>query len=126
MFSTPLSCVCLVFRFACCQCVFAGAAKASLCLSIFPSQSDISEHTETHSKLKLSNVTEKAAGKYSCRASNFVGKSENVFWLNVHKPGKSRSSEREPPTSRSISCCASPLSAVLLFGCGFSTGSLAC
>lgn len=69
-------------------CVFAGAVKASLCLLIFPLQSVVSKHIETHSKLKLSNVTEKDAGKYWCRASNFVGKSENAFWLNIYKPGK--------------------------------------
>ncbi|KAM6913128.1 fibroblast growth factor receptor 3 isoform 7-T7 [Xenentodon cancila] len=49
-------------------------------------KSEISRHTVTHSRLKLSNVTEKDAGKYSCRASNFVGKSEKAFWLMVHKP----------------------------------------
>ncbi|KAK1894572.1 Fibroblast growth factor receptor 3, partial [Dissostichus eleginoides] len=47
-----------------------------------------SKQTEAHSKLKLSNVTERNAGKYWCRASNFVGRSENVFWLMVHKPDK--------------------------------------
>nr|XP_020459768.1 fibroblast growth factor receptor 3 isoform X2 [Monopterus albus] len=55
-------------------------------------KSIVSNLTEAHSKLKLSNVTEKDAGKYRCRASNFVGKSEITFWLNVHKaavsPGK--------------------------------------
>ncbi|XP_076733376.1 fibroblast growth factor receptor 3 isoform X5 [Maylandia zebra] len=49
-------------------------------------KSVVSKHIETHSKLKLSNVTEKDAGKYWCRASNFVGKSENAFWLNIYKP----------------------------------------
>uniref|UniRef100_A0A3P8WGT5 Fibroblast growth factor receptor n=1 Tax=Cynoglossus semilaevis TaxID=244447 RepID=A0A3P8WGT5_CYNSE len=48
-------------------------------------KSVVSKHTEAHSKFSLSNVTEKDAGKYWCRASNFVGKSENAFWLMVHK-----------------------------------------
>ncbi|KAF1374427.1 hypothetical protein PFLUV_G00228980 [Perca fluviatilis] len=51
-------------------------------------KSVVSKHTEAHSKLKLSNVTEKNAGKYWCRASNFVGKSENAFWLKIHKADK--------------------------------------
>lgn len=54
----------------------------------FPLQSFISKQSEAHTKLKLSNVTEKDAGKYWCRTSNFVGKSQKAFWLKVHKPGK--------------------------------------
>lgn len=69
-------------------CVLARLSKASPCLSIFPSQSNVSKHTVARSILKLSNVTEKDAGKYWCRASNFVGMSEKAFWLMVHKPGK--------------------------------------
>ncbi|XP_053700255.1 fibroblast growth factor receptor 3 isoform X3 [Synchiropus splendidus] len=46
----------------------------------------VSKHTEAHDKLKLSNVTAKDAGKYWCRAFNFVGKSENAFWLKIHNP----------------------------------------
>ncbi|XP_033992132.1 fibroblast growth factor receptor 3 isoform X6 [Trematomus bernacchii] len=52
-----------------------------------------SKQTEAHSKLKLSNVTERNAGKYWCRASNFVGRSENSFWLMVHKPAVSAEKE---------------------------------
>uniref|UniRef100_A0A8C4NYE7 Fibroblast growth factor receptor n=1 Tax=Dicentrarchus labrax TaxID=13489 RepID=A0A8C4NYE7_DICLA len=53
-------------------------------------KSVVSIHTEAHSKLNLSNVTETDAGKYWCRASNFVGKSENAFWLKVHKPAEEK------------------------------------
>ncbi|XP_055361625.1 fibroblast growth factor receptor 3 isoform X5 [Betta splendens] len=49
-------------------------------------KSVVSKHTEAHAKFKLSNVTEKDAGKYWCSASNFVGKSENAFWLTVREP----------------------------------------
>uniref|UniRef100_A0A3P9KTX0 Fibroblast growth factor receptor n=2 Tax=Oryzias latipes TaxID=8090 RepID=A0A3P9KTX0_ORYLA len=46
-------------------------------------KSNVSRQTVTHSKLTLFNVTEKDEGKYWCRASNFVGKSEKAFWLEV-------------------------------------------
>ncbi|XP_014896085.1 fibroblast growth factor receptor 3 isoform X5 [Poecilia latipinna] len=49
-------------------------------------KSNVSKHTVARSILKLSNVTENDAGKYWCRASNFVGMSEKAFWLMVHKP----------------------------------------
>uniref|UniRef100_A0A669D7N6 Fibroblast growth factor receptor n=1 Tax=Oreochromis niloticus TaxID=8128 RepID=A0A669D7N6_ORENI len=58
-------------------------------------KSVVSKHIETHSKLKLSNVTEKDAGKYWCRASNFVGKSENAFWLNIYKPAFSEERQED-------------------------------
>ncbi|KAJ7988828.1 hypothetical protein DPEC_G00313240 [Dallia pectoralis] len=45
----------------------------------------ISQRTEAHVKLLVLNVTEADAGKYWCRATNFVGKSENAFWLNIHR-----------------------------------------
>lgn len=65
-------------------------AKASRCFSVFfPLQSVVSKHTEAHTKFRLSNVTEKDAGKYLCRASNFVGESEKAFWLKVRRPGNS-------------------------------------
>ncbi|KAJ8281438.1 hypothetical protein GJAV_G00067690 [Gymnothorax javanicus] len=49
-------------------------------------KSMVSRSTEAHVKLTLFNVTEKHQGKYWCRATNFVGKSENPFWLFVKKP----------------------------------------
>ncbi|XP_061100574.1 fibroblast growth factor receptor 3 isoform X2 [Conger conger] len=49
-------------------------------------KSVVSSSTEARVRLVLFNVTEKDQGKYWCRASNFVGKSENPFWLFVRKP----------------------------------------
>ncbi|CAG03792.1 unnamed protein product, partial [Tetraodon nigroviridis] len=60
----------------------------SLCFLMFPLQTLVSNHSESFAKLKLSNVTETDAGKYWCRASNFVGKSEKAFWLKVHNADK--------------------------------------
>lgn len=50
-------------------------------------QSVVSRHTESHVCLQLFNVTENDGGRYWCRASNFVGRSENSFWLRVQRPG---------------------------------------
>ncbi|XP_072313450.1 fibroblast growth factor receptor 3 isoform X5 [Eucyclogobius newberryi] len=49
-------------------------------------KSFVSKRTEVRDKFKIVNITEKDAGKYWCRASNFVGKSERAFWLMIHKP----------------------------------------
>lgn len=84
-----LTCLLWIWMSVCVDVCSVFAVKASPCLSTLPSQSVVSNHTEAHSKLKLSNVTDREAGKYWCRASNFVGKSENAFWLKVHDPGKS-------------------------------------
>lgn len=84
-----LTCLQWIWMCVCADVCSVFAVKASPCLSTLPSQSVVSNHTEAHSKLKLSNVTDREAGKYWCRASNFVGKSENAFWLKVHDPGKS-------------------------------------
>ncbi|XP_015199868.1 fibroblast growth factor receptor 3 isoform X2 [Lepisosteus oculatus] len=46
----------------------------------------ISKNTEANDKLTLYNVTKKDEGKYWCRAFNFVGMSENPFWLFIHNP----------------------------------------
>nr|XP_057932968.1 fibroblast growth factor receptor 3 isoform X2 [Doryrhamphus excisus] len=48
-------------------------------------KSVVSQSTEARLALKLSNVTDKDAGKYWCRATNFVGKSENAFWLKIRQ-----------------------------------------
>ncbi|XP_015233971.1 PREDICTED: fibroblast growth factor receptor 3-like isoform X5 [Cyprinodon variegatus] len=56
-------------------------------------KSNVSKHKVTHSRLKLSNVTDKDAGKYWLRASNFVGTSEKAFWLMVHKPAVNSSKD---------------------------------
>lgn len=71
----------------------------SLCFLMFPLQTLVSNHSESFAKLKLSNVTETDAGKYWCRASNFVGKSEKAFWLKVHNAGKGPECQPPSPTS---------------------------
>uniref|UniRef100_A0AAQ5ZSA3 Fibroblast growth factor receptor n=1 Tax=Amphiprion ocellaris TaxID=80972 RepID=A0AAQ5ZSA3_AMPOC len=44
----------------------------------------VSKHTEAHSKLKLSNVTEKDdAGEYTCLAGNSIGYAYHSAWLTV-------------------------------------------
>lgn len=62
----------------------AGCHSSPLCVSL---QTEISDRTETLVTLALFNVTEEDGGKYGCRAVNFVGKSENSFWLFI-KSGK--------------------------------------
>ncbi|TRZ03223.1 hypothetical protein DNTS_023664 [Danionella cerebrum] len=49
-------------------------------------KSVVSQVKETHDSLTLCNVSEKDAGQYWCRAHNFLGMSENAFWLTVSEP----------------------------------------
>uniref|UniRef100_A0A8C2L7U3 Fibroblast growth factor receptor n=1 Tax=Cyprinus carpio TaxID=7962 RepID=A0A8C2L7U3_CYPCA len=49
-------------------------------------KSFVSKVKEAHDTLTLYNVSEKDAGQYWCRAHNFVGMSENTFWLMVSQP----------------------------------------
>ncbi|CAG5866865.1 unnamed protein product [Menidia menidia] len=81
-------------------------------------KSNVSKHTVAHSKLKLSNVTEKDGGKYWCRASNFVGRSEKAFWLKVHKPGNCRAPLEETTfaTPTPIFCWCLPCSCLVTAG----------
>ncbi|XP_061551578.1 fibroblast growth factor receptor 3 isoform X2 [Phycodurus eques] len=48
-------------------------------------KSVVSWQAEARLALKLSNVTERDAGKYWCRATNFVGTSQNAFWLKIQR-----------------------------------------
>ncbi|XP_061158143.1 fibroblast growth factor receptor 3 isoform X4 [Syngnathus typhle] len=48
-------------------------------------KSVVSWRTEARHTLKLFNVTEQDAGKYWCRATNFVGRSQNAFWLKIQR-----------------------------------------
>lgn len=61
-----------------------------MCVSL---QSFVSKVKEAHDTLTLYNVSEKDAGQYWCRAHNFLGISENTFWLTVSQPGKSLSKQ---------------------------------
>ncbi|XDV50085.1 hypothetical protein PO909_019205 [Leuciscus waleckii] len=49
-------------------------------------KSFVSKVKEAHDTLSLYNVSEKDAGQYWCRAHNFLGISENTFWLTVSQP----------------------------------------
>ncbi|XP_077093544.1 fibroblast growth factor receptor 3 isoform X2 [Siphateles boraxobius] len=49
-------------------------------------KSFVSKVKEAHDTLSLYNVSEKDAGQYWCRAHNFLGISENMFWLTVSQP----------------------------------------
>ncbi|MGH0180575.1 UNVERIFIED_CONTAM: hypothetical protein FKN15_019186 [Acipenser sinensis] len=46
----------------------------------------ISKKAEADAKLALYNVTEQDVGEYHCRASNFIGYAEKLFWLHIRKP----------------------------------------
>ncbi|RXN00774.1 Fibroblast growth factor receptor 3 [Acipenser ruthenus] len=50
----------------------------------------ISKKAEADAKLALYNVTEQDVGEYHCRASNFVGYAEKLFWLHIRKPTPAR------------------------------------
>ncbi|RVE56952.1 hypothetical protein OJAV_G00211420 [Oryzias javanicus] len=73
-------------------------------------KSYVSKQTVTHSELKLSNVTEKDAGKYWLRATNFVGKSEKAFWLEVKKSVAGGGSFQPFPSGWCFSQRLSPVS----------------
>ncbi|KAK7139976.1 hypothetical protein R3I94_012563 [Phoxinus phoxinus] len=49
-------------------------------------KSFVSKVKEAHDTLTLCNVSERDAGQYWCRAHNFLGISENTFWLTVSQP----------------------------------------
>ncbi|KAM9787627.1 fibroblast growth factor receptor 3 isoform X2 [Syngnathus typhle] len=56
-------------------------------------KSVVSWRTEARHTLKLFNVTEQDAGKYWCRATNFVGRSQNAFWLKIQRAAVSPEKE---------------------------------
>ncbi|XP_041124085.1 fibroblast growth factor receptor 3 isoform X1 [Polyodon spathula] len=55
----------------------------------------ISKKAEADAKLALYNVTEQDVGEYHCRASNFVGFAEKLFWLHIRKPTPAQDTVKE-------------------------------
>ncbi|KAK1175454.1 hypothetical protein AOXY_G107 [Acipenser oxyrinchus oxyrinchus] len=61
----------------------------------------ISKKAEADAKLALYNVTEQDVGEYHCRASNFVGYAEKLFWLHIHKPTPAQDTVKEDDSGSS-------------------------
>ncbi|XP_058890387.1 fibroblast growth factor receptor 3-like isoform X1 [Acipenser ruthenus] len=61
----------------------------------------ISKKAEADAKLALYNVTEQDVGEYHCRASNFVGYAEKLFWLHIRKPTPAQDTVKEDDSGSS-------------------------
>ncbi|KAM4709472.1 fibroblast growth factor receptor 3 isoform 3-T3 [Discoglossus pictus] len=78
-------------------------------------QSSISESKEADARLSLYNVTEQDEGQYLCRARNFIGITEEQFWLHIYKPPPAEPVEKVVAISSNSIVVVSVVTAIIVF-----------